>query len=480
MYLERFYDETLAQASWLLGCQATRQALLVDPNRDVEPYVRAAERQGLAITHVTETHIHADFLSGTREVAARTGAAVLLSGEGGPDWSYRFAEADGARLLHDGDVVEVGNLRVRALHTPGHTPEHLSFEVTDGAATDRPMGVFTGDFLFVGDVGRPDLLEKAAGVAGTMEAGARQLWSSLERFRAMPDHLQVWPGHGAGSACGKALGAVPQSTLGYEKLVGWAFAASDEATFVRQVLEDQPEPPRYFARMKTLNRDGPPLLDGGREPAHLPPGALDARGGALAIDVRLRDAADGAPVSGALSLPLDRAFTTWAGWLLPPDRDLLLLAPDAGAAREARRLLALIGLDRVAGWVDVEALLDGLRREGAAPPPVRSVTPSEAARLVEAGEATLLDVRSAAEWGGGRAPGARHLHLGDLPDRLDDVPRDGPVLVYCQSGARSAIARSLLQREGFTDVRDVDGGWIAWARARLPVETDAGVRRRAG
>src|SRR5688572_16173276 len=202
MILKRFYDEKLAQASYLLGCSVTGQALVIDPNRDVEPYMKAAAAERVRITHVTETHIHADFVSGTRELAARTGATMLLSAEGGPDWSYGFARAAGVRLLRGGDEVVMGEVRVRALHTPGHTPEHLSFVVTDGAATDEPLGAFTGDFLFVGDVGRPDLLERAAGVQGTMEQGARELWTSLTSFRALPDHLQIWPGHGAGSACG--------------------------------------------------------------------------------------------------------------------------------------------------------------------------------------------------------------------------------------------------------------------------------------
>lgn len=223
MLLRRFYDAPLAQASYLVGCQATGEALVVDPNRDVAHYLAAAHEEGVRITHVTETHIHADFVSGARELVAHTGARLLLSGEGGPDWQYRYAAADGATLLHDGDTFTVGNLKFEVVHTPGHTPEHLTFIVTDTPATDRPMGAFTGDFLFVGDVGRPDLLERAAKVAGTMESAARTLFRSLQRFASRPDYLQIWPGHGAGSACGKALGAVPQSTLGYERVVNWAF-----------------------------------------------------------------------------------------------------------------------------------------------------------------------------------------------------------------------------------------------------------------
>ena len=204
----------------------------------------------MKISHVTETHIHADFVSGARELAAGTGATLLLSDEGGEGWRYAYAPADGAEHLHDGDTFKVGNLVLEAVHTPGHTPEHLSFLLTDTAGADRPMGILTGDFIFVGDVGRPDLLERAAGVAGSMEGAARQLFYSIQRAKSFADYLQIWPGHSAGSACGRALGAVPQSTLGYEKLFNWAFADMSEEEFVSAVLVGQPEAPRYFAEMK--------------------------------------------------------------------------------------------------------------------------------------------------------------------------------------------------------------------------------------
>ena len=226
-----------------------------------EQYVDAAAAEGLRITQVTETHIHADFVSGARELAHLTGAQLLLSSEGGLDWQYAYAAEAGARLLKDGDRIAVGNIDLEVMHSPGHTPEHISFIVTDRPAAAGPWGILTGDFVFVGDVGRPDLLERAAGFAGTMETAARTLFRSLARFRALPDHLQVWPGHGAGSACGKALGAIPSSTVGYEKIGNWGVAEIDEEAFVRGVLDGQPEPPRYFAEMKRINKHGPRLLD---------------------------------------------------------------------------------------------------------------------------------------------------------------------------------------------------------------------------
>jgi hydroxyacylglutathione hydrolase len=269
MIVKRFYDEKLAQASYLIGCAATGEALVVDANRDLDQYLEMAEAEGVRITHVSETHIHADYVSGSRELAQRTGAQLYLSDEGDENWKYAFAEEAGAILVKDGDHFQVGNIRIAVMHTPGHTPEHISFLVTDGAAADRPIGALTGDFVFVGDVGRPDLLEKAAGVTGTMEAGARVLFHSLERFKEQPDYLQIWPGHGAGSACGKGLSSIPTSTVGYERLFNWAFQIDDEEEFVAAVLEGQPEPPKYFAEMKRINKVGPAILSGFRRPERL-------------------------------------------------------------------------------------------------------------------------------------------------------------------------------------------------------------------
>ncbi|MFW5828578.1 MAG: MBL fold metallo-hydrolase, partial [Alkalispirochaeta sp.] len=233
MYFERIYDEDLAQASYIVGCQQTGEALVVDPLRDVDRYFSIAEHHGLRITRVTETHIHADYLSGSRELARAAKARLLLSDEGGPDWLYEF-EHEG---LHDGDRIMMGKVAIDVVHTPGHTPEHITFVVTDTAAGEAPTLALTGDFVFVGDVGRPDLLEQAAGISGTQETGARQLYRSLQHIRELPEYLAIWPGHGAGSACGKSLGAVPSTTLGYEGATSWAFRAPDERSFVGQILE---------------------------------------------------------------------------------------------------------------------------------------------------------------------------------------------------------------------------------------------------
>ena len=475
MFFQRFYDTKLAQASYLIGCQQTGNAVVVDPNRDVEQYVVAAEHEGLRVTHVTETHIHADFVSGARELAALTGAQLLLSDEGDRDWKYAFAEEAGAIMLRDGDSFLVGNIELEAIHTPGHTPEHLSFLVTDRPSGAGAWGILTGDFVFVGDVGRPDLLERAAGYAGTMEAAARALYQSLQRFRMLPDHLQVWPGHGAGSACGRALGAVPSTTVGYEKRANWALASMDEPEFVRAVLAGQPEPPRYFAQMKRINRDGPRAIGGFPHPARLPASALRTlvERGEIVVDTRTAAEFASGHAPGTLNIPLGESFTTWAGWLLPYDRDVHLLV-DAGCAHcveEVVRDLAMIGLDRVAGVIGADAL-ESWTDAGHALEMVRQVTPVEAATLMARENAMVVDVRGHAEWAAGHLPGTTNIPLGYLADRLDDLPTDRLILLQCRTGARSAIAASVLERNGRTNVANVIGGIVAWQRSGLPVEQE--------
>lgn len=472
MLLKRFYYERLAHASYMIGCQVTKEAIVVDAHRDTDLYVRAAEAEGLRIRFVTETHIHADYLSGSRQLARQTGAELILSGEGDETWQYAFGEHEGARIVRDGDEIRLGNVVIGVLHTPGHTPEHLSFSVTDGASASVPMGMLTGDFIFVGDVGRPDLLEKAAGFADTMEAGARVLYASLQRIRSMPGYTQILPGHGAGSACGKALGAVPSSTLGYELLVNWAFQCGTEEEFIRKVLEDQPEPPVYFAEMKRMNRDGPAILDGMPSPKLLSPERVFAtmEGDGVVLDVRPREHFAAGHLPGSLSAPLGDDFTATCGWHLSYDRPLSLLAEGSAQAEEAARALAYIGLDDVVGYFDVDAFPAWERDRGGLQATDIIAWP-EAERAAAEEGAFLLDVRGRTEWAEGHAPGAGHIHYGVLRRRADELPRDRPIVVYCQAGGRSAIAAALLQAEGFEDVRNVRDGMNARKSLGLPVET---------
>ena len=335
--------------------------------------------------------------------------------------------------------------------------------ITDTAGADRPMGVFTGDFIFVGDVGRPDLLERAAGYGGTMEAGARTLFRSLRRFsESLPDYVQLWPGHGAGSACGKSLGAVPQTTLGYERLFNWGLTTSDEEEFVRSVLAGQPEPPKYFAEMKRINKDGPRILGGLPHPPRLPEDRLAQvlEKGTLVIDTRPAGEYAVEHVPGTINIPLNRSFTTWAGWLIPYDGGFSLIVEEASAA-EAARDLAMIGLDRLEGYFTPHAV-QGWRKQGREMRRVGQITSAELAERLARGEVNVLDVRGEAEYLAGHVPAVPNIPVGRLTDRMEEIPRDRPLVVHCQGGARSAIAASVLQAHGLTDVLNLTGGFEEW------------------
>ena len=479
MLLRQIADPALAQYAYLIGCQRTGEAVLIDPERDVDRYVAAARAEGLRITAVAETHLHADFLSGARALADATGARLYLSAEGEADgWGSAWAHGrDDVTFLRDGDTFAVGNVDVRAVHTPGHTPEHLSFVVTDrGAGATTPVGVATGDFVFVGDVGRPDLLEQAAGVAGAQDAAARALYHALPAFTALADDVQVWPGHGAGSSCGKALGAVPTTTVGYERRYNAALAAADggEDAFVATVLAGQPEPPTYFARMKRLNRDGVPPLAALPRPERLLPDALArtlADGSAVVLDTRAdRSAFLARHVPGALYAPLGKAFPTAVGSLLADADAPLVLVADADRVEDAVRALVRIGFDRVSGFVTP----DDLGAHFAAGRPSASIpetTWAEVAARRDDPGAVVLDVRYASEYAAGHVPGAVNASYTRLPLTLADrVPAGRTVLVHCASGARAAAAAAFLARTGH-DVRYVGGAFADYA-AYGPVETD--------
>jgi len=327
--------------------------------------------------------------------------------------------------------------------------------------------------VFVGDVGRPDLLERAAKVANTMEDSAHALFRSLQRIRELPDFVQLWPGHGAGSACGKALGALPQSTIGYERVSNWGFTTLDETAFVNEVLAGQPEPPAYFAEMKRINRDGPPLLRGWPQPERLEPPMLSRvlADGGIVVDTRAADAFADGHVPGTLNIPLGKTFSTWAGWLLPYDRASHLIAASQGDAARAAREMAKIGLDHVDGWFPAEALA-AWSVSGAPVERVAQTSAKAVAARVKSGEVTVVDVRNASEWSHGHVPGALHIPVGHLAERFGEIPRDRPVVVQCQGGTRSAIAASVLLAHGVRDVINLRGGYDEWTRESLPVAHD--------
>ncbi|WP_425636615.1 MBL fold metallo-hydrolase [Algoriphagus yeomjeoni] len=454
MYFQHVYDKSLAQASYFIGCQVKGVAIVIDAQRDMDVYLKIAEANNMKITHIAETHIHADFLSGSRELAAVTGATMYLSDEGPKEWKYEF---DHKGLLH-GDKINVGNLSLEVLHTPGHTPESISFLLTDHPATDKPVMIFTGDFVFVGDVGRPDLLEKAAGVVGTQEKGAVQMYESIQRFAELPEYLQVWPGHGAGSACGKSLGSVPSSTVGYEKIRNWAFQyASDEKGFVDYLLEGQPEPPKYFAMMKHLNKEERPLLvEVPQHPKLSKAQFLKAyNDGLTVIDTRNKvDFAKGF-LPNSINIQGNNSFSTWAGWLLNYQEQFILVAEE-NEMEDLTRKLMRVGLDNIYGFIEDVSAYD-LELQTA-----DVIDMEEFKALAKKDDVQVVDVRNTTELKAGHVRGADHVFVGTIESNLDKISKDKQVVIHCQSGDRAAIAYSLLRKNGFDEVKNYSGGMKEW------------------
>ncbi|MHA7304911.1 MBL fold metallo-hydrolase [Arthrobacter sp. TMN-49] len=469
MLFERIYDEDLAQASYFIGCQAKGEAIVVDPRRDIAVYQTLAAANGMKIVAVTETHIHADFLSGTRELAAATGATSYVSGEGGVDWQYEFQ----AERLTNNDEITLGNITIKALHTPGHTPEHLSFLITDGAFADTPGYLLSGDFVFSGDLGRPDLLDEAAGGVDTRFIGAKQLFASLkEKFLTLPDHVQVHPGHGAGSVCGKALGAIPSTAVGYERLYSWwgpYLANSDEEGFIAELLEGQPDAHAYFARMKRENRQGPAIM-GTRAP--LPELALDDVVRGLTtntmtfVDTRPHAVVHTGTVIGSLNIPAGKSTASFGAWVVNPETDknpLVLLAPNQPAAQAMWDQLIRVGIDQVAGYL---TSIEGL------PASIPKLIQPEKLDGFEA--EMVLDIRNRTEHASGHIPGAHQLSGGRIMWNLDQLPTGGAIVSYCQSGVRNSVVASALRRAGY-DVLELDGSyaaWASWAQARVTVASN--------
>lgn len=457
MFFQHVYDKTLAQASYVIGCQKKGIAAVIDPKRDVDTYLKIAEDNNFKITHIFETHIHADFLSGSRELAELTGADMYLSDEGDQNWKYEFDH----KPLKNGDIVWLGNLKIEVLHTPGHTPESISFVLTDTAAIDKPVMVFTGDFVFVGDVGRPDLLEKAAGITGTQDVGAEQMYHSLKEFSELPGYVQLWPGHGAGSACGKALGAVPSSTVGYEKIRNWAYQMlSDKKAFKDYLLEDQPEPPKYFAMMKKLNKVDRPLLTSVPELKHLKMIEFDGmyRNNRPIIDTRKKEEYANSSLKNTINIQNNNSLATWAGWLLNY-KDPFVLIVKEDEKEEVTRKLMRIGLDNIAGYItpkDMEAFYGDELMD------YTPITIDDLKEKMNKENIEIVDVRGASEFKENHIPGARNVFIGTLPSHLDEIPKNKEVVIHCQGGDRAATAYSILRRAGFENILNYSAGMKEW------------------
>lgn len=457
MLFKQIYSTDLAQASYFIGCQKTGEAIVIDPRRDIEVYLAEAKQQGMTIVAVSETHIHADYLSGSLELARATGATLYLSDEGGEDWQYRFDHHG----LVDGSVIKIGNLSLEVVHTPGHTPEHISFLLTDGATTDKPGFLLSGDFVFVGDTGRPDLLDESAGATDTRKPMARQLFNSLKtKFLTLPDYVQVWPGHGAGSACGKALGAVPSSTVGYERLFAWwskYLVNDDVAGFVDELIDGQPDAPAYFGRMKRQNRAGPALLGGHADLEKLSIASLNDK--QLLIDTRPADIYAQGYVAGSINIPAGQRLTEFAAWTIDPEtdqRDIVLLAADDSQATQMYDQLVRVGIDRVVGFVtDLGTLAS------------HKVTRIKPAQL-EPKSDFVLDIRALSEYNDGHIEGAQQLHGGRVLFHTDQLPQDETIVMHCRSGARVAPVASALRAKGYK-VTELEGSYVGWLEAQKSV-----------
>jgi hydroxyacylglutathione hydrolase len=456
MYFKQFYLGCLAHASYLIG--ADGEAAVVDPRRDVDAYIEEARAQGLEIRHVIETHLHADFVSGHRELAHRTGAKIYFGAKAGAKFEHV--------PVREGDEIRLGDdVVLRFLETPGHTPESVSILVVDREVSDVPKAVLTGDTLFIGDVGRPDLL------GSTMSAQelAGMLYDSLhQKLLALPDSVEVYPAHGAGSLCGRNISSETSSTIGQQRQFNYALKPMPREEFVRMMTTDLPEAPDYFARDVAINRDGAPELAELPEPAALTPRDVEVlqKKGAVVLDTRPAAQYGAGHVPGSLNIALSGQFASWAGALISPGSPILFVSEDVDQVREARTRLARVGLENVAGYLEgglLEWHRAGLRLATTEQIGVEELD----ARLREGRAGRVVDVRRPAEWQAGHIPGAAHIPLNTLEDHAGELSKDQPVAVICAGGFRSSIGTSILEQQGFTKITNVVGGMAAWKTANL-------------
>jgi len=462
MILKQYFLGCLAHASYLIADEETRTAAVVDPQRDIEQYLEDARQQGVEIRHVFLTHFHADFVAGHLELRNRVGARICLGARA--EAEYAFA------AMKDGDVLEFGKVRLKVLETPGHTPEAISILVYDLAKDERnPHAVLTGDTLFIGDVGRPDLMA-SVGVSASELAG--MLYDSLrQKLLILPDETLVYPAHGAGSMCGKNLSSETVSTIGVQRRYNYALQPMRKEEFVALVTADQPEPPDYFAYDAMLNRRERPTLDEALAHESTPFSLDQVLGlqakGAQVVDTRAPKDFAGAHLAGSINIGLIGSYATWAGTLLDRQTPVVIVA-EPGREKEAALRLGRIGLDIVAGYLDggmhaLDGRPDRLRRLE------RITAATLAEQLVSTDPPLVLDVRREAEWKEKRIEGSLNIPLNHLDERIHELPRDRRIVVHCQSGYRSSIAASLLERGGITDVADLVGGIAAWEAAKLQV-----------
>ncbi|HEY2380772.1 MAG TPA: rhodanese-like domain-containing protein [Terriglobia bacterium] len=458
MYFRQFYLGCLAHASYLIGSGA--EAAVVDPQRDVDIYIEDAKAQGLQIKHVIETHLHADFVSGHHELAARTGAQIYFGSAAAPKFD--------CVPVHEGDEIVMGDVILRFLETPGHTPESISVLIFDREKSGTvPYGVLTGDTLFIGDVGRPDLL--GSRMAAPDLAG--MLHDSLHRkLMLLPDETRVFPAHGAGSMCGRHISSETSSTIGDQRRFNYALQPMTRDQFIQMMTTDLPEAPAYFSRDARINLEGPALIEELPEPLALAPEAVQKmqRGGHLILDTRPSSQYGASHIRGSLNIALGGQFASWAGSLIKPDVPLIIIAENYEGVREARTRLARVGLEQVSGY-----LKDGVlawHEAGLPLDTVEQISVEELRqRIDERSVETVIDVRRPPEWNNGHVAGAAHMPLSHLTASAASLDRSTKLAVMCAGGYRSSIACSLLEQLGFRNIANVGGGITAWTNAGLPV-----------
>lgn len=456
----------LAIASYIIGDEKSGEAAVIDPTRDVGDFIAFARDHDLHIRHIIETHVHADFVCGSRELKARLNdePTINCSSYGGEDWSQPYAD----QYVNEGDTIAMGDVRFGLQHTPGHTPEHIAVTLFDTSrSSETPWVLFSGDFLFVGDVGRPDLLGEAA-----RQELAHQLYESVfQRLDKLPDITEVYPAHGAGSLCGKAIGSRRSSTVGFERRYNPSLQEKPEEQWVKDLLDEMPLSPPYFKRMKQVNRDGPEIIGAelpGRKRWRAQQVYERVCEQCLIVDVRSKESFAAAHIPGAINIPFGQNLPTWAGWVLPYDRPILLIAEEPTQVEQVVTHLLRVGFDDVQGSLDGGINAWETSGFSLARLNTMSVHDLNKRRQTEK-RLTVLDVRTEREWNDGHIDGAIHVHGGTLQDRVQDIPQDQPVAVVCGSGYRASIASSFLKREGFEDVSNVIGGMSAWKSAELPV-----------
>lgn len=468
MLLKQYYLGCLSHASYLIIDEQTNTAVVVDPQRDIEQYVKDAAAEDAEIKHVFLTHFHADFLAGHIELRDKCGAKIYLGQRGEAEFA--------ATKVKDGDRIEFGNVRLEILETPGHTPEGISILVYDLAKNaEKPQAVLTGDTLFIGDVGRPDLL---ASIGVTADELADMLYDSLtNKLVKLPDETLVYPAHGAGSMCGKNLSKETVSTIGEQKKFNYALQPMSREEFKRMVTAEQPEAPSYFVHDAILNRQERPSLETTLSES-LNALSLEEvlrlkNQGAQLLDVREAIDFEGAHVAGSINIGIQGKYATWSGTVLDHQHPIVVIA-DADTEQEAVMRLGRIGFDNVAGY-----LRDGMDSLRDRPDLVAKIERMTAVALFEQSTTTtaptVVDVRSEKEWAAGHIAGSLNIPLNHLRERASEIPSDRPVTVHCEGGYRSAIAASLLAQAGRTDVYDIVGGFKAWAASKLPVAVETNV-----